>query len=104
MAIYNYVEDLVYSKILDLLSKKPEVCRCDKCIDDMAALALAGLPVIPYVTPDGGVFRQVQNMTNDKLKIEVATRCIRALETVKNNSKHKKQSDFSRFVPGAGIK
>ncbi len=90
MAIYNYLEDIISVKLQQILSNKRDICRCDKCMDDMLAYAINGLPVISYVTSDGGIHREVQNLTNDSLKIEIATRCVKAVEIVGKNPKHKK--------------
>ncbi|HPG58616.1 MAG TPA: late competence development ComFB family protein [Candidatus Wallbacteria bacterium] len=90
MAIYNYLEDLIQVKIQQILSNKNNVCKCDKCLSDMLAYAINGLPVISYVTSDGGIHREVQNLTNDNLKIELATRCVKAVDLVGKNPKHKK--------------
>jgi len=89
MAVYNYLEDLIQLKITEILSKREGVCRCDKCTNDMLAFAINGLPVIAYVTSDGGIHREVQNMSNDRLKIDIATRCVKAVEIVSKNPKHK---------------
>ncbi len=90
MAIYNYVEDLVYSKIHEIVSKnKDNICKCDRCIDDMAAHAINGLPVVSYVTAEGGIYREVQNMTNDRLRVDIATKCVKAVDVVSKKSKHK---------------
>ncbi|HNY11094.1 MAG TPA: late competence development ComFB family protein [Candidatus Wallbacteria bacterium] len=89
MAIYNYVEDLVYHKIHEIVSKNKEnICKCDRCIDDMAAHAINGLPVVSYVTAEGGIYREVQNMTNDRLKIDIATKFVKAVDVVSKKSKH----------------
>ncbi len=89
MAVYNYLEDIITIKIQQILANKESVCRCDKCLDDMLAYAINGLPAVSYVTSDGGIHRQVQNLTNDALKIEVATRCVKAVDIVSRNPKHK---------------
>ncbi len=89
MAIYNYLEDIITVKIQQILAKKESVCKCDKCLNDMLAYAINGLPVIPYVTSDGGIHREVQNLTNDSLKIEVAARCVKAVDLVSKNPKHR---------------
>ena len=90
MAIYNYVEDLVYNKVREILSKNREnVCQCDKCVDDMVAYAINGIPVVSYVSGDGGIFREVQNMTNDRLKIDIVTKCVKAVEVVTQKKKHR---------------
>lgn len=88
MSVYNYVEDLVFNKINEILSARKGVCRCDRCVSDMMAMAISGLPVVPYVTSEGGIYREVQNMTNDRLKVDVASRCIRAVEHVCRNLRH----------------
>lgn len=90
MAIYNYIEDLIQVKIQQILAKKENACRCDRCLSDMVACAINGLPVIAYSTADGGIHREVQNLTNDSLKIDIATRCVRAVETVVRNPRHKR--------------
>lgn len=90
MAIYNYLEDLIQVKLQQVLSKKENACRCARCMDDMMAFAVNGLPVISYSTSDGGIHREVQNLTNDSLKIEIATRCVRAVDLVSKNPRHKR--------------
>jgi len=93
MSVYNYVEDLIFNKINEILSAREGVCRCDRCVSDMIAMAISGLPVIPYVTSEGGIYREIHNMTNDRLKVDVATRCIRAVEHIGRNVRHGTRKD-----------
>lgn len=92
MIIHNYIEDLIKIKITQLIANRNDICKCDKCLSDMVAYAINGLPTIAYVTSDGGIHREVQNFTNDKLKIEIATRCIKAIEIVTKNPRHHKNT------------
>lgn len=91
MAIYNFVEDLAFSKVREILSKTGgAACMCDRCVDDMVAAAINGLPVITYSTSEGGIHREVQNLANDRLRVDLAMRCVRAVEAVSKKPRHNK--------------
>ena len=53
MNIKNYMEDLVWGQLDAVIARHREVCTCEKCRYDIAALALNFLPP-RYIASDKG--------------------------------------------------
>ncbi|MEW6623741.1 MAG: late competence development ComFB family protein [Bacillota bacterium] len=60
LLVKNVMELLVMQTVEDVLSKFPEVCRCDICRTDILALALNQLPPKYTVTEKGELFSKIQ--------------------------------------------
>ncbi len=80
----NYMEEIVEEKLQDILSKYKDVCKCEKCVLDVKALALNHLPTRYGVTEKGKVFAKLDAMDN-QLKIDVTNQLIQAIEIVCKN-------------------
>ena len=86
MLIKNYMEELVFYTIREL-SKKMDMCKCEKCILDIAALALNELPPKYFVTEKGEVFSKIDTL-KQQLEIDITSSVTKAIEKVSSNPKH----------------
>ena len=62
MEIKNFMEDFVEDVIEDMVSVEADVCFCEACRLDIAALALNRLPPKYIVTEKGRAFTKVESL------------------------------------------
>ncbi|NLD50423.1 MAG: late competence development ComFB family protein [Clostridiaceae bacterium] len=86
MFIKNYMEEIVFSSIKKIL-KNINVCSCDKCIMDIAAIALNNLPPKYIVTQKGELYSRI-NALKQQFEVDVVTAVTKAAELVKRNPRH----------------
>jgi len=86
MELHNYMEDIVLNN-LNLLLKKENMCKCEKCRLDIMALALNRLPSKYVVTQKGHVYAKLAELEL-QLKADVIRELTRAIEIVKKNPQH----------------
>lgn len=82
----NYMEDVVFSLLEELIREK-NVCECERCKYDIAALALNNLPPKYVVTESGEIFAKTQ-LLNQQFKTNAVVEILKAIEIVKNNPHH----------------
>lgn len=83
----NENERRVVKKILEILEEYPDVCFCEKCLDDMFRIALNALPA-KYENAVAHEMRKKNSCTKEE--IETATKyAIKAVcENPKSNVEH----------------
>lgn len=59
MSFKNYMEDVVSSVYAEYLEKTPEVCTCDRCRQDILAIALTHLHGKYATSIEGEVFAKI---------------------------------------------
>lgn len=62
MKIHNYIEEAVIKMVQDLLKKREDMCQCEQCQMDIAAIALNHLKPKYVVTEKGELFTKVDEM------------------------------------------
>jgi hypothetical protein len=82
--LYNVMEKLVLDK-LDITLKKMNCCRCDRCKEDIIALALNNLkPMYIVASKD-----EINNKINELDKgLEVTTAVLKAVLSVRKSPRH----------------
>ncbi len=83
--LYNVTEKLVLNK-LDATLKKMNCCRCDRCKEDIVAIALNNLKP-KYVVANRDYIKQKVHDFNE-IGSEVTTEVIKAVLTVRKNPRH----------------
>lgn len=83
----NYMEDVVWNFLDDLLSKYPEVCHCETCRYDIVALALNQLPPKYVVREQGELYSRI-NTLEVQHQIDVFAALTKAIMLVKDNPRH----------------
>ena len=86
MRIKNYMEDVVFMMIDDVLRSISFEC-CPKCVMDIAAIALNELPSEYVVTDVGEVYMKVKNLQS-QFEADVIAAITKAAEKVKKNPRH----------------
>lgn len=85
--IKNYMESVVERLMPTVLEGYTEICKCERCKDDIRAIALNGLKPIYVATNKGEVYSRV-----NELQAQFTTDAIReltkAIEIVSKNPNH----------------
>ena len=80
MALINIMEDIVKDKLQEML--KPEnCCKCERCVEDMTALALNKLPARYVSSHNGELFSKLnslvrQNSVDLNIAVAEASACV----------------------------
>ncbi|MBP1579168.1 MAG: late competence development ComFB family protein [Oscillospiraceae bacterium] len=80
MALINVMENIVKDK-LDEMLRTENCCKCDRCIEDMTALALNKLPARYVSTHNGELFSKLnslvrQNSVDLNIAVAEAIACV----------------------------
>lgn len=89
MIIKNYMEELVFSMLNDVINNIG-VCSCEECIFDIAALALNELPPKYVVTEKGELYSKT-NILRQQFEVDVLAAITKAAEKVRENPRHDDQ-------------
>jgi competence protein ComFB len=87
MKLHNLMEDEVLNVIEKLGDDIPDICYCDKCKLDMAAIALNNLKPKYVVTHIGYVYAKANNF-NSQFNTDILTTVTKAIEIVGKNPQH----------------
>lgn len=92
MQLKNYMEDLVWEQLDEVIANNPGVCSCDKCRLDIASLALNSLPPRYIVTSAGETYARIK-VLEYQFKVDIITAITQALQVVGNNPRHDASKD-----------
>lgn len=84
MRLINVAEIVVFD-ILDRLLANRDVCRCERCRLDIAAIALNNIPPNYVVSTEGKVRRSI----NRQLKVDAGRQVEEAIEKVRERPHHR---------------
>ena len=84
MQLRNYMEVIVFGEV-DKVVKGYDMCKCERCINDIAAYALNNLP--PKYSVSNEIYSRL-NMLHSQFKVDVMTKLVEGTELVKNNPRH----------------
>lgn len=87
MLLRNYMEEVVDSTMQEILEHRDDVCKCDRCMMDIKALALNHLPAKYVVTDMGYVYTKIQELES-QFKTDIAVAVTNALKIVRKNPRH----------------
>ena len=62
MELKNFMEDVVMQQLDTIISSNKDVCGCEQCRHDIAAMALTILPARYVVTPKGETYTRIKAM------------------------------------------
>ncbi len=89
MALVNVMEGIVDEKLATML-KDEDCCQCDRCLEDMKAMALNQLPSKYVSTHNGELFSKLNSlMRQNSIDINVAVSY--AIKTVSERPSHDKK-------------
>ncbi len=86
MQIKNYMEEIVFSTMKEVLSDI-NVCKCDKCLMDISAIALNDLPPKYIVTEKGELYSRI-NSLRQQFEVDVISAITKAAVLVKRSPRH----------------
>lgn len=84
--ITNYMEILVY-EVLDTVIKEMDLCKCERCRMDIAALALNSLSPKYVVTYDEILYTKM-NLLYQQFEVDIITAVTKAAMAIKENPRH----------------
>ncbi|MDW7673467.1 MAG: late competence development ComFB family protein [Bacillota bacterium] len=87
MELKNYMEVMVLQAIDELLKKRSDICRCEKCRLDIAAKALNSLPPKYIVSYHGEVYTKTSVLQNQS-NADVLRAVTQAIMHVSRNPHH----------------
>lgn len=87
MELKNFMEDIVLSKMEEVLRQYPNCCTCENCKRDIAILALNHLPPRYISTEKGHIFARVESMGSE-YAVETVTQIADAIEIVMAHPRH----------------
>jgi len=84
--IKNYMEEIVYNQMKDILCDI-NMCKCEKCLMDVAAIALNDLPSKYIVTEKGELYSKI-NALSQQFEVDVVSAITKAAVLVKRRPRH----------------
>jgi competence protein ComFB len=87
MIVKNYMEDLVWQILDEVLPCYPQVCQCERCRCDIAAIALNALPPQYVVSRKGEAYKHI-HMLDSQFKTDIVAALSRSIAIVENNPNH----------------
>ncbi len=87
MAILNIMEEIVNNRILEMI-KDSDCCKCEKCLDDIRALALNKLPSKYVSTNKGELFSKLAALKEHQGAIDLNIAVASAIESVAAHPRH----------------
>ena len=87
MQLKNYMEDLVWQRVDEIIAGSKRACSCEKCRFDVVALALNSLPPRYVVTDQGETYTRVKGL-EAQFNIDVLTAISNAIVVVNSRPHH----------------
>lgn len=87
MDVRNHMEYVVEHMLPKVLKQKPEACTCERCVNDMKAIALNDLPSKYVASQKGEVFTKANELTV-QFEADVIRALVMAIEKVKGHPNH----------------
>ena len=84
--IKNYMEEIVFNQIKDILTDI-NMCSCEKCILDIAAIALNDLKPKYIVTEKGELYSKIYTLAQ-QFEVDVVAAVTKAAVLVKRRPRH----------------
>lgn len=85
--VKNYMEVAVNHLLPKLLEDYPDLCKCEKCLDDIKAIALNHLKPLYVVTEKGSVYAKVNEM-EIQFSADIYRELVNAIDIVSKNPRH----------------
>ena len=93
-SLRNHMEEVVFNRMKSVLNGM-DICKCEKCAMDIAAIVLNELPAKYAVTDKGVLFSKIDAL-QQQFEIGVTAAIIRAAQIVKKSPLHDKSQDVMR--------
>ncbi len=86
MKLINYMEEAVFSMLDDVL-RNMDVCTCERCTHDIAAIALNNLPPKYIATEKGKLYSKINSLML-QFEVDIISAITKAANIVKANPRH----------------
>ncbi len=83
----NYMEDVVDHILPSVLKSYPNICICERCVEDIKAIALNKLKPAYIVTEKGSIYTRLREM-EVQFETDVTRAIIDAIAIVSKNPQH----------------
>lgn len=83
----NYVEIVVDELLPNVLDKYSDICKCQRCVEDIKAISLNNLKPLYVATETGFVYAKVNDLRT-QFTTDVITELMNAIEIVSKNPRH----------------
>jgi len=90
LELINYTINWIWEVMDEVLPKYPDVCQCERCRYDMAALAANNLKTGYVVSHNGYVYTKTKILSQQN-KADILSEVIKAINTVSKNPHHDKE-------------
>ena len=87
MNAHNIMEEIVKNHLDDIMSKRPQLCKCSKCIDEIMAIVLSNLPA-KYITTDSGAMHILIEQVRVEKSSEILKELMKAIEYLQEHPLH----------------
>ncbi|VBB06872.1 late competence development protein comfb [Lucifera butyrica] len=87
MELKNYMEQMVWNNLDEVLDAYPKACKCEKCRYDIVALALNFLPPRYVVTDKGGTYTRIKAL-EQQFNVDIITALSNAIKIVNSEPHH----------------
>ena len=87
MELKNFMEDLVLQQIDSVIAANHDVCGCEQCRHDIAAMALTILPARYVVTPKGETYTRIKAL-EQQFTVNIITALTEGIQIVKKHPHH----------------
>ncbi|WP_017413760.1 late competence development ComFB family protein [Clostridium tunisiense] len=85
--VKNYMEIVVDNILKKILPDYSNLCKCEKCCDDIKAIALNNLKPIYVVTNAGNLYAKV-NELEIQFSTDIVKELVKAIDIVSKNPHH----------------
>lgn len=86
MALVNVIEKIVDEKLEEMLQNE-SCCKCERCLEDMKAIALNKLPAKYVSTHNGELFTKLDSTLRQKV-VDINVAVSNAIACVSQNPSH----------------
>lgn len=90
MQLRNYMEDLVWQRLDEVLESNPRFCKCEHCRYDVASIALNSLPPKYVVTDQGEAYAKVKSL-EQQFTVDVIAAIVKGIQIVSAKPNHDKK-------------
>ena len=84
----NVNEDIIEHLIYDLLQEYPDICKCEKCVLDIKAIALNMMDPKYVVTDKGELYQKAKYQFNSQEIVNATKYITQSIELVSHNPRH----------------
>ena len=86
--IKNIIEEIVVEETAAILKKMTNMCKCEKCFNDICAIVLNSISSQYVTTHEGELFQKAAIILNAESATKISIEIFKAIDIVKHNPNH----------------